>query len=167
MIEIIPNWHPLFVHFTIGLLMTSAVLFAAATYVGETWRKPLTQAAQINLWIGGGFTLLTLVAGWYAFRTVNHDGHSHLAMLDHRSWALLTAGLFLFLSVWSWIHRKEKTPMLFVVLMLMGAGLLVITGYKGGELVYRHGLGVMALPAVEHSGHEHHHHENEEGEHAE
>ncbi len=43
----------------------------------------------------------------------------------------------------------------------MAAALLAVTAYKGGELVYRHGLGVLSLPET-HEGapgppHGHHH----------
>ncbi|MCF6301365.1 MAG: hypothetical protein L3J52_09655 [Proteobacteria bacterium] len=40
---------------------------------------------------------------------------------------------------------------LFVIAFL----LLGITAFKGGELVYRYGLGVMSLPEVEGEGHAH------------
>jgi uncharacterized membrane protein len=33
MIEIIPNWHPVFVHFTIGLLLTAGLLFLAGYFM--------------------------------------------------------------------------------------------------------------------------------------
>ena len=49
MIEIIPNWHPILVHFTIGLLAISTALYAA----GYALKKEnLLIAARWNLWLG-------------------------------------------------------------------------------------------------------------------
>lgn len=33
MIEIIPNWHPIFVHFTIALLTISTLLYVAGLFL--------------------------------------------------------------------------------------------------------------------------------------
>ncbi|MDN3626858.1 hypothetical protein [Methylobacterium isbiliense] len=61
MIEIIPNWHPLIVHFTIALLLTVAALFISGTLfqhcqLGEA--MPLV--ARWNLALG---VLVTLATG--------------------------------------------------------------------------------------------------------
>jgi hypothetical protein len=49
--------------------------------------------------------------------------------------------------------------------LLVAAMLLATTGWKGGELVYRHGLGVMSLPSK--SKHEHDAHDHDGGRHVE
>jgi uncharacterized membrane protein len=163
MIEIIPNWHPIFVHFTIGLLSISALFYL----VGAVLKKEqLLIVARWNLWIGALITIGTVLAGWYAYNTVNHDGPSHAAMTDHRNWALGTAAVFLVLALWAlWKQRGAKTiSLVFVAVILLAAGMLAVTGYKGGEVVYRHGLGVMRMPEMRgddghashgHEGHEH------------
>lgn len=150
-IEIIPNWHPIFVHFTIGLLSISALLYLA----GLVLKKPnLLVAARWNLWIGAAVTIATVLAGFYAYNTVAHDGPSHAAMTDHKNWALVTASIFGVLALWSLIkHRGAKTVHpAFVALILLASSILAITGFKGGELVYRHGLGVMSMPEVSGDG---------------
>lgn len=145
MIEIIPNWHPVFVHFTIGLLSMAALFYLAGRLTGK---ENLLIAARWNLWAGTAITIGTVIAGFAAYYSVAHDETSHIAMVDHRNWALTTAGTFLGLACWAlWKQRGAKTvAKTFVIFMLLGAGLLTITGYKGGELVYRHGTGVMRLP---------------------
>ena len=159
-IEIIPNWHPVFVHFTIGLLSISAFLYL----VGLVLQKPnLLIVARWNLWIGTALTVCTVLAGLYAYNTVMHDGPSHAAMTDHRNWALLTAGIFVMLALWAaWKQRGAKTVSpIFVCVMLLASGLLAMTGYKGGEAVYRHGIGVMRIPEVHGDGsHDSHSHES-------
>lgn len=170
MIEIIPNWHPIFVHFTIGLLAISALFYLGGAVLK---REHLLVVARWNLWIGALVTVGTVLAGWYAYNTVNHDGPSHAAMTDHRNWALTTAITFILLAFWAfWKQRgvKAVSP-IFVVIILIAAGMLAVTGYKGGEVVYRHGLGVMRMPEVHgdgghgshsHGGHEHGDHSEHE-----
>lgn len=73
MIEIIPNWHPLIVHFTIGLLVTGAALFAAGALLRRPAGRPLTATARSNLWIGTAFAIATVAAGLQAYYSVAHD----------------------------------------------------------------------------------------------
>ena len=150
-IEIIPNWHPIFVHCTLGLLGVSAILYLAGAVLKK---ENLLIAARWNLWIGAAVTVLTVIAGFYAYNTVAHDGPSHMAMTDHKNWALPTAGIFVVLALWAaWKQRGAKTvSSVFVIIMLLASGLLAVTGYKGGEVVYRHGMGVMRMPEVHGDG---------------
>lgn len=147
--EIIPNWHPLLVHFTVALIIISALLFAMGYFGAKNkWQEKIVGAAYLNLWLGALITVLTVAAGIYAYNTVGHDTPSHLAMTDHRNWALVTAVVLWILAIWSAINYRagKAVGLLFIVAMLVGAGLVGITGFKGGEVVYRYGLGVMSLP---------------------
>ncbi len=156
--EIIPNWHPLLVHFTIGLLSISVLMYLA----GFIFKKPhLLLIGRWNLWIGAFLTIGTILAGLDAYNSVAHDALSHAAMTDHKKWALPTGGVFILLALWSlWKHRGAKTVHpVFVLIMVLAAISLAITGYKGAEVVYRHGAGVMRMPMVMgdggHSSHVH------------
>lgn len=157
-IEIIPNIHPIFTHFTIGLFSISALFYLA----GAVFKKEnLLITARWNLWIGAIITLGTVTAGLYAYNTVAHDGQSHAAMTDHRNWALITAVTFIILALWAaWKQRGAKTvSAFFVIAILLASGLLAVTGFKGGEVVYRHGIGVMRLPEEVHGNGDHGHHQ--------
>ena len=156
-IEIIPNWHPIFVHFSVALLLTATALFVLGKLAPRSaaWRPACLMAARWNLMLGIAITFGTVLAGWDAFNTVDHDGHSHLAMLGHRQWALATAASFLALGACSFVGQKGEPRGLFVMGLVAASVLLLVTGYKGGELVYRHGLGVMALPEAEAHDHQH------------
>lgn len=160
MIEIIPNWHPVFVHFTIALLLVSAAahLFWRAFPNGRHAAQ-LAWFARWNLWLGAASALFTVAAGWYAYMTVNHDAPSHAAMTVHRNWALLTLACFLALASWDyWLARRDRVQgVLFTGLLLLSSGLLLSTAWHGAELVYRHGLGVMSMPVAEEAGHAHEH----------
>jgi len=59
MLEIIPNWHPVLVHFTIGLFATATGLFCLGTvFIQKSWGETVLKAAHINLWIGAAITVL-------------------------------------------------------------------------------------------------------------
>ena len=165
MLEIIPNWHPVVVHFTIALLSVSIGFYIMAIILKnnrlyEQW----LMFANWSLWLGAGFAILTAIAGWFAYNGVAHDTPSHEAMTTHRNWALATLAVFLILAIWSFTnHRKGIKPaILFLIVGIAGSGLLATTGWLGAEAVYRYGLGVMSLPKAEGEGHSHSHGNNVE-----
>ena len=164
MIEIIPNWHPVFVHFAIGLLSISALFhLIAAVNSKSTNYYQFESVANWNLWVGTILALVTVAAGWLAYNSVDHDTPSHLAMTDHRNWAMVTTGLFIVIAIWSFQRARKSIPIgwTLTILLLVATGLLTATGWKGGELVYRHGLGVMSLPSQ--SEHDHGSHDHGDG----
>ncbi len=156
MFEIIPNWHPVLVHFTVALFSVSVVLFLLTSLMRKSelahnWRV----IARWSLWFGMGMTTLTVASGLYAYNTVAHDTPSHAAMTDHRNWALVTVGLFSLLTIWSLLKHRggAKASLIFVMAMMIGSGVLASTAWRGGEAVYRYGLGVMSLPQSDDHGH--------------
>jgi uncharacterized membrane protein len=153
MLEIIPNWHPLLVHFTVAQLSVAVVLhllvqLALPQRLHGEWRI----VARWSLWIGAGFALVTAFTGWLAYNSVDHDDVSHLAMTDHRNWAVATLVLFAVLagwSMWTWLAKHEPARVvsaLYSIALVAAGVLLASTAWRGGELVYRHGLGVMSMP---------------------
>jgi uncharacterized membrane protein len=159
MFEIIPNWHPIFVHFTVALLSLAVALFAVTPLVKSPLKEQWHTVARWALWFGAGFTVVTAATGLYAYNTVAHDTPSHAAMTDHRNWAIATITLFLLLTAWSivWIRRHKALGALFIAAMVISGGVLAATAWRGGEAVYRYGLGVISLPQVEGAGHDHEH----------
>jgi len=161
--EIIPNVHPIFVHFTVALLSISVGLFLILLLLQA--RLPtnlytqLHTVARWNLWFGAAITLMTGLAGLYAYNTVAHDTPSHLAMTDHRNWAIATIILFTGLAIWSIVRTRAMKPhgRSFVFVMVIAGAVLLSTAWHGGEVVYRYGLGVMSLPKAEGDGHSHSH----------
>lgn len=164
MIEIIPNWHPIFVHFTVALFSISTLLYVLSHVTSnEQLQSQWYTVARWNLWIGAAITVITVAAGWQAYNSVNHDAASHAAMTIHRNWAMGTASFFILLAIWSGVlHRAGKVRnWLFVGLMVVACGTLLSTAWLGGEAVYRFGLGVMSLPKSEGEGHDHAHADGE------
>jgi uncharacterized membrane protein len=160
MIEIIPNWHPILVHFTIALLTIATLLFLFSAIFGRGRALPgLEATANWNLWLGAALTALTIAAGLQAAGSVAHDDAAHLAMENHKLWALGTGGLFIVLALWNAVRvrREQRAGLAFVALLLVAVAGLAGTGLRGADLVFRHGLGVMSLPDVagDSGGHEH------------
>lgn len=159
MFEIIPNWHPIFVHFTVALLSLAAGLTLVNCFIKPPLQAQWQIVARWALWFGAGFAIVTGLTGLDAYNTVAHDTPSHAAMTLHRNWAVATIALFLILAAWSiFASRKGKQlGVLFVVCMVVAGGVLATTAWRGGEVVYRYGLGVMSLPKSEGEGHNHSH----------
>lgn len=176
MIEIIPNFHPAIVHFPIAST-AAAVAFTAVGTLFRSWPYA-AQCLMMGRWMLWGAALFAVIAavfGWFAFSSVAHDEVSHAAMILHRNWALGTLTALLALAAWDvWRGRSGRMPSPGFLVLLVAAWLLVMsTAWHGAELVYRHGLGVMALPkldVVDHapfheSGHAHSHENTTSGEH--
>lgn len=158
--QIIPNLHPAVVHFPIALTVI-AFLLSLAAYVRRSHpvSAQLAAAGHFTLWLAAMGAAAAVLFGWLAFNSVNHDDAGHAAMLLHRSWAVPTAiGLILLASWDAWKYRVNQlipVPMLFILFLLTQS--IAVTAWLGGEVVYRHGIGVLSLPASEGTGHSHSH----------
>ncbi len=151
MIEVIPNWHPVFVHFPIAFATASVFFFVAAKLFKEkTLAAQCLLTGRWMLWAAAIFVCIAAWFGWLAYNSVEHDEAGHLAMTTHRNWALGALGALVLLAAFEvWSRRFAAKPSYGFLILLIGAWLLVVSAaWHGGELVYRHGLGVMALPDV-------------------
>lgn len=162
MSEVIPNWHPLLVHFPVALISVSAFFHLATLAIWGRHKSAVHCAvlAHATLWMGALAAVLAAMLGWLAFSTVDHDEAGHAAMQIHRAWALGTLAVLMILAGWDFWHRKieEKPEWWFAGMVVAAWALVATTAWYGGELVYRHGLGVMATSiTASEAGHQHHH----------
>jgi hypothetical protein len=67
----------------------------------------------------------------------------------------VTFAAFLAVGLWSVFRAKKNIPIQWslAIAVCIAGGLLVSTAWHGGELVYRHGLGVMSLPNPDEHAH--------------
>lgn len=158
--QIIPNYHPIVVHFPIALTIV-AFLFSIAAYARRSHpvSAQMAAAGHFTLWLAAIGAAAAVLFGWLAYNSVNHDDAGHAAMLLHRAWAVPTViGLILLASWDAWKYRVNElisVPMLFLLFLLSQA--IAVTGWLGGEVVFRHGIGVLSLPSSEISEHGQHH----------
>lgn len=154
MVEIIPNWHPVFVHFTVALLCVSGVLFVLSRVV-TSWRleDQWLATAYWLLWLGALISIGTVTAGWLASTTAGKDlvGPALEAMEEHRNLAFVTLIVIVIMAIWGAVqYIKEEAPsFVFIVCMLLTVGLVGSTAWHGAELVYRHGVGVEKTAATQ------------------
>ena len=165
MIQIIPNFHPVLVHFPIVLTMVAFALALLSTLLKpHRLAVQWAAAAHLALWLAAASAVVAVIFGWLAYNSVNHDDAGHVAMGIHRVWAISTACLLLVLALWD-IKKHLLTaifPLYFVILLGVASASIGATAWLGGEVVFRHGIGVLSLPEPEDEGLAHNHvHEDE------
>lgn len=152
MIEIIPNPHPLAVHFPIALALVALVFqLGARLFAARRWAPQWAIVGHWSLWLAALSGVLAALFGWQAFNSIDHDEAGHLAMLAHRAWAVPSVAALLLLAAWDvWRQPAERVnPWWFVALLTAVVTAVGATAWHGAELVYRHGLGVIQPPSAE------------------
>jgi uncharacterized membrane protein len=138
--------HPISVHFAIALFLIAVLLDLVAVAA----RKPqLHFVAWVNLAFAAFAALAAVAAGMTAevLLKPTHDAHQTLDL--HKLFGFGSLGVVLVLSAWRYALRgsfpRKAAALLYVVVSLVGVGVVGAAGYYGGEMVYRHGAGVRAI----------------------
>jgi uncharacterized membrane protein len=137
--------HPFFVHFTVALSFTAFGSYVLAYILPEgNLKKDLSISAVWMLFFCFLASILTIIFGFLQFSSVKHDMLVHLPMVNHRNWALGTVFVLLICTIFALIgyirNKIHSAPLTIGFFALIG--MVGITAYKGGELVYHFGLGV-------------------------
>lgn len=150
MFNINPNYHPIMVHFTIGLTVTAwATLFLSYLFCkSPKWQKESLIVSRWCLLLAALASILTIAAGFQAYYTVAHDVISHKVMTIHRNLGVVTFVLIWITTLFSFVlYMKKKQPrFIFALLLTITTAFVIATGWYGAELVFRYGLGVKSLP---------------------
>lgn len=149
---LIPEWmsnvHPLIVHFPIALLVIAVVADLAGIILKRyDWLKP----AALWLYVFGALgTFGAYLSGKQAADIVNFPPPSYPVISEHADLALYTmlffgiyAALRLFVYWKKWDQRTAIAVVLFII-ATGGLGLVQQTAERGGELVFRYGVGTKA-----------------------
>jgi uncharacterized membrane protein len=144
------QWHPTMVHFPLALTVTSAVALSGAALVREErWCAPLAILGSLNLCLGALGAIAALGTGLAAVIGLTLDAAARGAVALHVKWAMFSSAALLLLAVWrlAGAALNARPSRLFLVLVWLVTAALIVTGYRGGQNVYRYGIGVERPPA--------------------
>lgn len=141
------NYHPLFVHFPIAFWL-GALLFEALAVLrsSEEWHRT---AARL-LYLGTLFAFAAVGTGWLAEESVPEAGPAQDVKALHEKFMLITTSVAVGLCLLAFFRRKNFTAglrKLFLVALLVLAGLLTAGSDRGAQLVYQYATSVH-LPAT-------------------
>jgi uncharacterized membrane protein len=145
--NILPGWHPIVVHFPLALVTTAAFFLTAARVLRrESYAATLATVGTWNLCLGAVAALFALATGLAATMGLHVDAAAHQAISMHVRWAMFTTLALLLLAVWrgAGSAQESRPSWIFVLVLLAATAALIVTGYRGGQNVYRYGVGVIA-----------------------
>lgn len=117
----IPNVHPLLVHFPIALLFTAMAIELTGLLL-----KKYPQAgfiADVLIWSGTIFGLVTLFSGLQAADSVTIPDATKAAVEDHQLIAIITISFFILYSIVRIFHyrnRNKLKPALMITILILG-----------------------------------------------
>lgn len=143
-------WHPIVVHFPLALVTIAAILFVAARLLrSDALAANLAIVGTWNLCLGAVAAVLALATGLAAVLDLDVAAEVRQAISLHLKWAMFTTLLLVLLAVWrgAGTAQSSRPSWIFVIVLLATASALVVTGFRGGENVYRYGVGVKKIAA--------------------
>ena len=130
--------HPMLVTFPIGLLVTAIIFDIIHLASGESrWAE--VSWYMIGAGVIGG--LVAAVPGWIDWFVIPRNTRAKRIGLIH---GLGNVAVLVLFAV-SWLLRRDAPgapPVEAIVVGFVGAGIMTVTGWLGGELVDRLGVGV-------------------------
>jgi uncharacterized membrane protein len=143
--RLVPGWHPVIVHFPLALIVTAACFFSAARMLRAV--RTAETLAIVGTWtlgVGALGLLFALGTGLAAVIDLQVGAAAHQAISSHVKSALLTAVLVLSTAVWraAGVSQETRPTWGFMLLLWVATASLIVTGYRGGQNVYRYGVGV-------------------------
>jgi uncharacterized membrane protein len=140
------QWHPMAVHFPLALVATATLALSLARLKAlERYATSLAIVGTWNLCLGALAELVALITGLAAVIHLQVGGAARLAISVHVKWAIFSAIGLLLLAAWRGAGSAEgsRPSRPFLALLWAVTAALIVTGYRGGQNVYRYGIGVM------------------------
>jgi nitrite reductase/ring-hydroxylating ferredoxin subunit/uncharacterized membrane protein len=134
--------HTFLIHFPIGLLLLSLVMDLASWVAGPS---PALVRGSCYAMVGGILTaLLAALPGFVDRAQIRTDHPARRIVNYHMALNLAAVGLYVvnFLLRRQAAADEPRTPALPLALSLAGIGILAVSGYLGGTLVYDQGIAV-------------------------
>jgi uncharacterized membrane protein len=143
--HIVPGWHPIVVHFPLALIVTAAFMLSTARVLpGKTIAATLARVGTWNLCLGAVGVFLALGTGLAAAVDLHVGLAAHQAISAHVKSAVVTTMLVTLVAVWrgAGTDADSRPSWGFVLMLWIATSALIVTGYRGGQNVYRYGIGV-------------------------
>jgi uncharacterized membrane protein/nitrite reductase/ring-hydroxylating ferredoxin subunit len=133
--------HPILVHFPIGLFILSFILDLLSLIFPSV--PNLVRDAFYSMLVGIITALIAAVPGFVDYTDIRTDHPGKRTATAHLLLNLVVVALYgINLGVRSSTIDQFKTPLMPLVLSLIGVALLFLSGYLGGRLVYDDGIAV-------------------------
>ena len=133
------------VHFPLALTVTACALLLGARLLRRAeLAAVLATVGTWNLCLGAALAVITLGTGLAAILDLNVGAAARASISAHAKWAIFTTLALVLLAVWrgAGTESRSRPSWLFVIVLLAATGALITTGYRGGQNVYRFGIGV-------------------------
>lgn len=141
----LPEWHPMAVHFPLALTVTGALALSAARFAAlERHGATLAVVGTWNLCLGAVGALLALGTGLAAVVSVELAPAARAAVGLHVRWAICASAALMLLAVWrgAGADPRSRPSRAFLIILWAVTAALLVTAYRGGQNVYRYGVGV-------------------------
>ena len=156
--------HPKIVHFPVAMLILAGVCYLLHFFI----KNQRLDRFGFFLHLGGTIaTVAAIFSGNYAESTIVQTEAIHEIVEEHEFLGMLTGWSFGLLLVWAYLRHKTKfmiEKVAFMLIFVLGLGILTIGAAHGGELVYEHGAGVkpMEKHLIDQRNHDQEEHGHEE-----
>jgi uncharacterized membrane protein len=164
-----PNFHVILIHYPLGLLVVGTII---ELFAFLWRRSAFRAAGRWMILIGALSLVPTATSGLYAMADVNRvaesspgagDGTPDDAtwsevraqspvqgeaweMMTRHAWSNAAGSVVLLLMVVLWLGSSDiwrsRLHLLFLLLLVGGLGMIIFGAWYGGEMIYRHGVGV-------------------------
>jgi uncharacterized membrane protein len=150
-IEFLQGWqlHPTVDHFTVALIIVGILidLFAALLPSRYWLRATATTLMVLGAAAAAGSNL---TGGWEAHRVWPYLTEPAKELLKkHAWWGDILPWVYVGLAVWrlgiQFIGFVARTRMVYLIVAIIGGGLIIYQGSLGGDLVYDYGVGTALL----------------------
>jgi uncharacterized membrane protein len=150
--RILPGWHPMVVHFPLALVVTGTVFLLTARLLRqEHYSATLATVGTWNLCLGAVAALFALGTGLAAMIDLHVGLAARQAISLHVKWAIFTTLALVLLAVWrgAGSAQQSRPSWIFMGMLLAATAALIVTGYRGGQNVYRYGVGVHTVRSLD------------------
>ena len=143
--DTIEDLHSIIVHFPIALLV---LLTALTIYVVVRPATGMLQTTWLLLVIGTVGAIAASVSGLISHFPYE-ETELHSVIETHQFWSFGVTGLFIGITAWRFVSRRRGSDcgasIPFLIVVFIGAGLLVMSGMTGGDLVFDYGINVRGV----------------------